>query len=105
MNIDRRRNIDIDRDIDIDVDIDRRGCCYYGRSGWGTAAAVATTAIVTAAVVGSTVNVLPAGCSVTYVNGFAYQQCGTVTTSRESRAPVRRYVVVNAHVPGVRDAG
>jgi hypothetical protein len=47
------RDINIDRDIDIDVD-HHYGCCY--RSGWGTAAVVATTAVVTAAVVGSIVH-------------------------------------------------
>ena len=57
---------------------------------------MATTAIVTAAVVGSTVNVLPAGCSVTYVNGFAYQQCGTVYYQPRISGTSTTYVVVNA---------
>src|SRR6188768_2929717 len=75
------RNIDVDRDIDIDVDVDRHyygggGCCYRG--GVGTAAAVAATAVVTAAVVGSMVRTLPPSCSAVVINGFMYQQCGTV---------------------------
>jgi hypothetical protein len=89
------RNIDIDRDIDVDIDVDRRGgCCYH--SGWGTAAAVATTAVVTAAVVGSRVNTLPPACSVVMVNGFAYQQCGTVWYQPQLAGSSTTYIVVNA---------
>ena len=99
VNVNRERNIDIDRDVDIDVDVDRHyhgGCCYYGSSGWGVAAAVATTAVVTAAVVGSRVTVLPTGCSTVIVNGFAYQQCGTVWYQPSISGSSTTYVVVNA---------
>lgn len=97
VDIDRNRNIDIDRDIDIDVDVDRRyGCCYHDNNGWGTAAAIATTAVVTAAVVGSMTPSLPPGCTVTYVNGFAYQQCGTVWYQPQISGSSTTYVVVTA---------
>jgi hypothetical protein len=91
--VDRDIDVDIDRDRDIDIDIDRRGCCYYG-SGWGTAAAVATTAAVTAAVVGTRVNTLPPGCSLVMVNGLTYQQCGTVWYQPQFVGTTPNYVVV-----------
>jgi hypothetical protein len=40
--------------------------------GWGTAAAVATTAAVTAAAIGSVTHMLPASCFVAVVNGLTY---------------------------------
>ncbi len=94
-NIDVDRDINIDRDIDVDVDVDRHGGCCY-RSGWGTAAAVATTAAVTAAVVGSIVNTLPPSCSVVVVNGFTYQQCGNTWYQPQMTGSSTTYVVVNA---------
>jgi len=81
INVDRDRNVDIDvdrdRDIDIDVDVDHRhGCCYHDHHhGVGVVGAVAAVAV-TAAVIGSTVTVLPPACTVVYANGIAYQQCG-----------------------------
>jgi hypothetical protein len=93
--VNRNTNIDVDRDIDVDVDVDRRGGCCY-RSGWGTAAAVATTAAVTAAAVGSIVNTLPPSCSTVVVNGFAYQQCGNVWYQPQITGSSTSYVVVNA---------
>lgn len=92
-NVHRDRDVDIDRDIDIDVD-HHYGCCY--RSGWGTAAAVATTAVVTAAVVGSVVHTLPPACSVVILNGFTYQQCGTVWYQPHLTGGSTTYVVVTA---------
>ncbi len=86
------RNVDIDRDIDVDHRYG--GCCYH--SGWGTAAAVATTAIVTAAVVGSVVHTLPPSCTLVVVNGFTYQQCGTVWYQPQISGSSTTYIVVNA---------
>jgi hypothetical protein len=97
VNVDRdvHRNIDIDRDIDFDrdIDIDVDGCCYRG--GWGTAAAVATTAAVTAAVVGSVVHTLPPSCTVVVANGFSYRQCGDVWYQPQLTGSSTTYVVVN----------
>jgi len=92
-NIDLDRDIDIDRDFDVDID-NGGGCCYRG--GWGTAAAVATTAAVTAAVVGSAVYTLPPSCSVVVVDGFTYQQCGSVWYQPQISGGSTTYVVVNA---------
>jgi hypothetical protein len=85
------RNIDVDRDIDVDVDYD--ACCYRG--GWGTAAAVATTAAVTAAVVGSMVYALPPSCTMVIVNGLSYQQCGNVWYQPQLTGSSTTYLVVN----------
>lgn len=103
VDVNRSRNIDVDRDIDIDIDrdididVDRRyGCCYHDNNGWGTAAAVATTAVVTAAIVGSRTPTLPPGCSLVMVNGFAYQQCGTVWYQPQISGTSTTYLVVTA---------
>jgi len=90
------RNIDVDRDIDVDIDVDHHGGCCYRGAGWGTAAAIATTAVVTAAVVGSRVSVLPPACSVVMVNGFTYQQCGSVWYQPQLAGGSTTYIVVNA---------
>ena len=81
-NVNRNTNVNVNRNRDIDVDVDVHhqggyyggGCCYH--SGVGVAAAIATTAVVTAAIVGSRVNTLPPSCTVMIVNGITYQQCG-----------------------------
>jgi hypothetical protein len=93
-NVKRNTNIDVDRDIDVDIDVDHRygGCCY--RSGVGVA--VATTAIVTAAVIGTRVTVLPPACTIVIINGFAYQQCGTVWYQPQFVGTTTSYVVVVA---------
>ncbi len=91
-DIDWDRHVDIDRDVDIDVD-HGWGCCYHG--GWGTAAAIATTAAATAAVVGSVVHSLPSSCSTVIVNGFAYQECGDVWYQPQLTGSSTTYVVVN----------
>lgn len=99
------QNVRVDRDVN-NVNVDRdvnvygggnynRGCCYNG-GGWGTAAAVATTAMVTAAVVGSAVNTLPPSCSMVQVNGVAYQQCGSTWYQPQFSGGNTTYVVVNS---------
>jgi len=95
VDIDRDVDIDIDRDRDIDIDVDRHGCCYYG-SGWGAAAAVATTAAVTRAVVGTRVYTLPPNCRIVVANGITYQQCGTVYYQPQFVGTTTSYVVVNS---------
>jgi hypothetical protein len=91
-NIDVDRDVDFDRDIDVDVDYD--GCCYRG--GWGTAAAVATTAAVTAAAIGSVVYSLPPSCTIVVVNGYSYQQCGNVWYQPQLTGSSTTYVVVDS---------
>jgi hypothetical protein len=92
------RNIDVDRDIDVDVDVHHRygygGCCYH--SGGAFVAGAVVGAAVTAAVVGTRVTTLPPACSVVVVNGFAYQQCGTVWYQPQISGSSTTYIVVNA---------
>jgi hypothetical protein len=51
---------------------------------------------VTAAVVGSIVHTLPPACTVVIVNGFTYQQCGTVWYQPQFYGTTTSYVVVTA---------
>ena len=50
----------------------------------------------TAAVVGSAVYTLPPSCSVVVVDGFTYQQCGSVWYQPQISGGSTTYVVVNA---------
>ena len=93
------RNIDVDRDIDVDVDVHHRygygGCCYNSGAGAFVAGAVVGAAV-TAAVVGTRVTTLPPACQVVVINGFAYQQCGTVWYQPQISGSSTTYIVVNA---------
>ena len=93
------RNIDVDRDIDVDVNVNHRygygGCCYNSGGGAFVAGAVVGAAV-TAAVVGTRVTTLPPACSVVIVNGFAYQQCGSVWYQPQISGSSTTYIVVNA---------
>jgi len=95
VNVNRNTNINVNHDVDVHSSYYGAccGCCYH--SGWGTAAAVATTAVVTAAIVVSRVARLPPACSVVMVNGFTYQQCGTTWYQPEIAGGSTTYVVVN----------
>jgi hypothetical protein len=90
------RNIDVDRDIDVDVNVNHRygGCCY--NSGGAFVAGAVVGAAVTAAVVGTRVTTLPPACQVVIINGFAYQQCGTVWYQPQLSGGSTTYIVVNA---------
>jgi hypothetical protein len=93
------RNIDVDRDLDVDVDVHHRygygGCCYNSGGGAFVAGAVVGAAV-TAAVVGTRVTTLPPACQVVVINGFAYQQCGTVWYQPQISGSSTTYIVVTA---------
>ena len=98
-NIDRNTNVNRNYNVNrnVDVDVDRGGwggCCYH--SGVGVAAAVATTAAVTAAVVGTRVQTLPPSCTTVMAGGVTYQQCGSVWYQPQFVGTGTTYVVVNA---------
>ena len=99
VNVNRNNNVNINRDRDIDIDVDvahHHGCCYDNHHhGVGVVGAVAAVAV-TAAVVGSIVNTLPPSCTVVMVNGFAYQQCGSVWYQPQFVGTTTSYVVVTA---------
>jgi hypothetical protein len=96
-NINRNTNINVDRDVNINVD-HHYGCCYYGSTGSAVAlaSAVTATAMVTAAVIGSTVNTLPPSCTVVITNGLTYQHCGTTWYQPQFVSGTTTYVVVHA---------
>ena len=92
VNRDVNRNVNVDRDIDVDVD-------YHG--GWGShpvaaGAAIATTAAVTAAAIGSIVHTLPPACSAVVVGAVTYQNCGGVWYQPQFYSTQASYVVVTA---------
>src|SRR5262249_2865273 len=96
-NVDVNRNVDYNRNVDVDVDRGvwggYGGCCYHG--GVGTAAAGATTAAVTAAVVGTRVYTLPPSCTAVVAGGVTYQHCGSAWYQPQFVGTSTTYVVVN----------
>jgi hypothetical protein len=97
-NLNVNSNVNVNRNADVDVDRGvwggYGGCCYH--TGVGTAAAVATSAAVTAAVVGTRVNTLAVGCTAVVAGGVTYQQCGSVWYQPQFVGTGTTYVVVNA---------
>jgi hypothetical protein len=87
------RNVNTNRNVDVDVDVDRH---YHpvARAA-ATTAAVAPTAAVTSAVIGSMVRTLPSACSAMVVNGFTYQQCGGTWYQPQYAGSSVTYVVIN----------
>ena len=95
VNSNRNVNVNVDRDVHVHGGYYGGGCCYSSYHPVATAAAVTATAMVTAAVVGSIVNTVPAGCSTVVVNGFAYQQCGSTWYQPQISGSSTTYIVVN----------
>lgn len=87
-------NVNVNRNVNVNAD-NNRGCCH---GGWdndyhpiATAAAVTATVAVTAAVVGSMVRTVPAGCVPVNYGGIVYQQCGSTWYQPQGG----QYVVIN----------
>ncbi len=87
----RNTNINANRNVNVNVD-NHRG------SGWdndyhpvATAAAVTATVAVTAAVVGSMVRTVPAGCVQVNYGGMIYRQCGSTWYQPQGT----QYIVIN----------
>jgi hypothetical protein len=96
-NVNRNVNVNVDRDVHVHGGYHGGyygGCCYNPHPV-ATAAAVTATAMVTAAVIGSIVNTLPAGCTSVVVNGFSYRQCGSTWYQPQISGSSTTYVVVN----------
>jgi hypothetical protein len=91
-NVNVNRNINVNRNVDVNVHggyVGYGGCCYRP-----PVAAVATTAAVTAAVIGATVYALPPNCGTVVVNGFAYRQCGNSWYQPQISGSSTTYVVI-----------
>lgn len=88
-NVNRNTNVNANRNVNVNVD---------NHGGWDNdyhpvarAAAVTGAVAVTAAVVGSMVNTVPANCVPVNYGGMIYQQCGS--TWYQPQGP--QYIVVN----------
>ena len=91
----RNVNVNANKNVNVNVNNNRGGCCG---GGWdndyhpvATAAAVTATVAVTAAVVGSMVRTVPAGCVPVNYGGMIYQQCGSTWYQPQGS----QYVVIN----------
>jgi hypothetical protein len=91
----RNVNVNANKNVNVNVNNNRGGCCG---GGWdndyhpvATAAAVTATVAVTAAVVGSMVRTVPAGCVPVNYGGYIYQQCGSTWYQPQGS----QYVVIN----------
>ena len=93
-NVNKNVNVNVNKNVYVhgNTSYYGGGCCYHTN----TAAVVATTAIVTAAVIGARVNTLPPACSVVMVNGFTYQHCGSTWYQPQFVGTSTTYVVVTA---------
>jgi len=86
VNVNSNRNVN----VDIDVDNDR-----HHHHPVGTAVAVTTAAVVTAAVVGSIVHTIPPSCVPVQIGNAIYQQCGTTWYQPQYVGSSVQYVVIN----------
>lgn len=89
-NVNKNTNVNANRNVNVNVD-------NHG-GGWDNdyhpvarAAAVTATVAVTAAVVGSMVNTVPANCVPVNYGGMVYQQCGSTWYQPQGG----QYVVIN----------
>ena len=89
-NVNKNTNVNANRNVNVNVD-------NHG-GGWDNdyhpvarAAAVTATVAVTAAVVGSMVNTVPANCVPVNYGGMVYQQCGSTWYQPQGS----QYVVIN----------
>ena len=105
-NTNNNRNVNNNTNVNRDVNVNTHtsynsgyyggsGCCYHSNTGVAVAAAVATTAVVTAAIVGSRVNTLPPNCTTVIANGVTYQQCGGSYYQPQFSGGNTTYIVVN----------
>ena len=87
----RNTNINANRNVNVNVDNHRGGGWDNDYHPVATAAAVTATVAVTAAVVGSMVRTVPAGCVPVNYGGMIYQQCGSTWYQPQGT----QYIVIN----------
>jgi hypothetical protein len=94
LNVNQNTNVNVNRDVDVNVNHNGGGygygCCYQP----GIGAAVAATAVATAAVIGTIVNGLPPSCTMVAINGISYQQCGSTWYQPRFSGSSVTYVVI-----------
>ena len=91
-NVNAHRNVNANVNRNVNVNVNNRGGWDYDHyHPVATAAAVTAGVAVTAAVVGSMVNTIPASCVPVNYGGLIYQQCGSVWYQPQGT----QYVVIN----------
>ena len=69
-------NVNVDRNVNVNVS-GNNGCCNNGWDNDYHPVATAAAISATAAIVGSMVRTVPAGCTPVNYGGMVYQQCGS----------------------------
>ena len=70
-------NVNVDRNVNVNVSGNNNGCCNNGWDNDYHPVATAAAISATAAIVGSMVRTVPAGCVPVNYGGMVYQQCGS----------------------------
>jgi hypothetical protein len=99
VNVNGNKNVNVNVNRNVYVNANGHGGYYGGYYGGGCCynpVAVAAAVTATAIVVGSMVRTLPPACSLIMINGFTYQQCGSVWYQPQFSGTTTTYVVVNA---------
>lgn len=91
INRNRNTNVNVNRNTNVNVNVNNHGR-YYHPVARGLA--VGATIAVTAAVIGSIVNTVPAGCVTVIRGGIAYQQCGSTWYQPQYAGNNVSYVVI-----------
>ena len=89
-NVNRNTNVNANRNVNVNVD-NNGGCCGGGWDNDYHPVAAAAVVAGTAAVIGSMVNTVPAGCVPVNYGGMVYQQCGSTWYQPQGA----QYVVIN----------
>jgi hypothetical protein len=83
-------NVNVDRNVNVNVQ-GNNGCCNNGWDNDYHPVATAAAISATAAIVGSMVRTVPAGCVPVNYGGMVYQQCGSTWYAPQGS----QYAVVN----------
>jgi len=94
VNSNRNTNVNVNSNRNVNVDIDMDNDRHHHHPV-GTAVAVTTAAVVTAAVVGSVVYTVPPSCVPVQIGNAIYQQCGTTWYQPQYVGSSVQYVVIN----------
>jgi hypothetical protein len=98
-NVNRNKNVNrnVNRNVNVDVDVNHRhGCCGGGYHPVATGVAVGAAIAVTAAVIGSSVYTLPAGCTTVIRSNVSYRQCGSTWYEPRYSGNDVTYIVIAA---------
>jgi len=93
VNRNRNTNVNVNRNtnVNVNVNVNNRGRYYHPVA---TGLAVGAAVVVTAAVIGSVVHTVPAGCVTVIRGGIAYQQCGSTWYQPQYAGNNVSYIVI-----------